>query len=142
VNWGTVTFILKNLVKTNVEWAAVVPFISQRDEQSKQMSKLITEKKLYLEPDVSLSSLSKLVGISSQKTSQVINQYANQNFNDFINFHRIQDAKNLLFDANNMKYTISSIAFDTGFSSLSSFNSAFKKFEGTTPSVYRKNNAK
>jgi AraC-like DNA-binding protein len=36
------------------------------------------------------------------------------------------------------KYTISSIAFDTGFSSLSSFNSAFKKFEGATPSAYRK----
>mgnify|MGYP003700866943 CR=1 FL=1 len=38
----------------------------------------------------------------------------------------------------NHHYTISSVAFDSGFSSLSSFNSAFKRFVGTTPSSYRK----
>ena len=45
----------------------------------------------------------------------------------------------MLEDIRTKNYTISSIAFDVGFSSLSSFNSAFKKFEGTTPSLYRKN---
>ncbi len=60
-------------------------------------------------------------------------------FNDFINYYRIQDAKKMLLDEDNKNYTISSIAFDTGFSSLSSFNSAFKKIEGKTPSSYRKN---
>ncbi len=103
-----------------------------------QISKLIIGDKLYLESDVSLSSISKLIGKSSQKTSEVINQCANQNFNDFINYHRIEDAKKLLLDENRKNFTISSIAFDTGFSSLSSFNSAFKKFEGTTPSSYKK----
>ena len=44
----------------------------------------------------------------------------------------------MLLDTKNEKYTISSIAFDIGFNSLSSFNTAFKKFEGTTPSLYRK----
>ena len=107
-----------------------------------QISKLVIEEKLYLEPDVSLSSLSKLAGKSTQNTSEVINQYAKRNFNDFINYYRIQDAKKLLLDVNSKNFTISSIAFDTGFSSLSSFNSAFKKFEGTTPSSYRKNSSK
>lgn len=103
-----------------------------------EISKLIIDEKLYLESDVSLSKLSKLVGQSTQKTSSVINQYAKRNFNDFINYYRIQDAKKLLSNAENEKFTISSIAFDSGFSSLSSFNSAFKKFEGITPSMYRK----
>ncbi len=103
-----------------------------------QISKLVIEEKLYLESELSLSGLSKRIGKSTQKTSQIINQYAKQNFNDFINYYRIQDAKTKLLDHNNMNYTISSIAFDTGFSSLSSFNSAFKKFEGKTPSAYRK----
>ncbi len=67
----------------------------------------------------------------------VVNQYVKRNFNDCINYHRIQHAKSMLLAKENEKFTISSIAFDTGFSSLSSFNSAFKKNEGITPSVYR-----
>ncbi|MFY0629614.1 MAG: helix-turn-helix transcriptional regulator [Flavobacteriaceae bacterium] len=103
-----------------------------------EISKLIVDEKLYLESDLSLSKLGKLIGQSTQKTSSVINQYAKRNFNDFINYYRIQEAKKTLSNTENKKFTISSIAFDTGFSSLSSFNSAFKKFEGKTPSAYRK----
>lgn len=98
----------------------------------------IVKEQLYLEPDISLTRLSKMLGKSTQQISTVINQYANRNFNDFINYYRIQDAKALLLDPKSEKYTISSIAFDMGFSSLSSFNSAFKKFEGQTPSSFRK----
>ncbi|GAA4271549.1 hypothetical protein GCM10022258_08430 [Aquimarina gracilis] len=105
-----------------------------------QISAMITKEKLYLESELSLSWLSKLIGKSTQKTSEVINQYAKQNFNDYINYYRIQDAKKKLLDQKNKNYTISAIAFDTGFSSLSSFNSAFKKFEGITPSAYKKDN--
>ncbi|MDB4270738.1 helix-turn-helix domain-containing protein [bacterium] len=103
-----------------------------------RISDLVIKDKLYLESDLSLSGLSKLVGKSTQNTSEVINQYAKRNFNDFINFYRIQDAKKMLLDVTTKNYTISTIAFDAGFSTLSSFNSAFKKFEGITPSLYRR----
>jgi AraC-like DNA-binding protein len=83
-----------------------------------KISKLIVDKKLYLESDFSLSKLGKLIGQSTQKTSSVINQYAKQNFNDFINYYRIQDAKTLLVNNESEKFTISSIAFDSGFNSL------------------------
>ncbi len=103
-----------------------------------KLSSLITDHKLYLEPDLSLKRLSKLVGKSPQHISESINQYAKRNFNDFINYHRVQDAKKMLVDTHTQNLTISSIAFDCGFNSLSSFNTAFKKFEETTPSSYRK----
>lgn len=103
-----------------------------------QITKLIVNDKLYLEPNVSLTSISKLIHKSTQKTSEIINQNAKQNFNDFINYYRIQEAKKILVADSSKNLTISAIAFDSGFSSLSSFNSAFKKFEGNTPSVYRK----
>lgn len=103
-----------------------------------KINELVVGNKLYLESDVSLSKLSKESGKSTQLISSVINQYARRNFNDYINYYRIQDAKTLLSSSESEKYTISSIAFDMGFSSLSSFNSAFKKFEGITPSTYRK----
>ncbi|MGK0386909.1 MAG: AraC-like DNA-binding protein [Patiriisocius sp.] len=107
-----------------------------------EIATLIIDEKLYIESDVSLSKLAKLIGQSTQKTSSVINQYAKRNFNDFINYYRIQDAKKLLSNTESEKFTISSIAYDIGFSSLSSFNSAFKKFENTTPSLYRKSQNK
>ncbi|MCL6273354.1 helix-turn-helix domain-containing protein [Muricauda sp. 2012CJ35-5] len=103
-----------------------------------QLVEQVVKGKLYLESDLTLSKLGGLIGKPPQITSGLINQYANRNFNDFVNYYRIQEAKQLLSQMENQKFTISSIAFDTGFSSLSSFNSAFKKFEGMTPSVYRK----
>ncbi len=103
-----------------------------------EISKLVIDKKLYLNSDLSLSKLGKLIGQTAQKTSSVINENAKRNFNDFINYYRIEDAKKMLSKTESEKFTISSIAYDTGFSSLSSFNSAFKKFEGITPSSYRK----
>ncbi|NMH87316.1 helix-turn-helix domain-containing protein [Flavivirga algicola] len=105
-----------------------------------QISKLVAGNKMYIDSNISLSSISKLVGKSTQKTSEVINQYAKQNFNDFINYHRIQEAKKILLQEDREHHTISAIAFDAGFSSLSSFNSAFKKFEGMTPSSFKKSN--
>ncbi|MEM8929134.1 MAG: helix-turn-helix domain-containing protein [Bacteroidota bacterium] len=103
-----------------------------------EVSRLVIGNQLYRESDLSLAKLSMLLGKTTQQLSLVVNEYAQCNFNDYINYHRIQDAKQLLLDAENQKYTISSIAFDVGFSSLSSFNGAFKKFEGTTPSSFRK----
>jgi len=111
---------------------------SMDDGLFEEISKLMAVEKLYLQSDMSLPKLSKMLGRSTQQISSVINQYAQRNFNDFINGYRVQDAKKMLLDVESEKYTISSIAFDTGFSSLSSFNSAFKKFEDTTPSAFRK----
>ena len=101
-----------------------------------RLSHYIETDRLYLQPNLSLADISKLIRGSTQKTSEIINQYAQQNFNDFINQYRIQEAKKMLITHHNL--TISAIAFDVGFNSLSSFNSAFKKFEGITPSAYRK----
>lgn len=104
----------------------------------RKLTSLIEQDRLFLNSDISLSGLSKLVGKTSQKTSELINQYAGKNFNDYINQFRILEAKKLLSSQEGKNYTISSIAFDSGFSSLSSFNTAFKKFVGMTPSAYRK----
>ncbi len=103
------------------------------------LDSLVVTESLYLESNISLSRISERLGKSTQQISSAINEYGKRNFNDYINFYRIQDAKKLLSDIANSKFTISSIAFDVGFNSLSSFNSAFKKFEGTTPSEFRRN---
>lgn len=107
----------------------------------KEIKALLEKNKLFLYNELSLASISKETGYSPKLISSVINQHAKKNFNDFVNHYRIEEAKKLLKLPDSNKYTIASIAFDSGFNSLSSFNSAFKKIEGSTPSQFRKANA-
>lgn len=92
---------------------------------------------MYMSSDISLDKLGELTGYSKHMISASINTYAKMNFNNLINYYRVQKAKEILSNEASSKYTISSIAYDTGFNSLSSFNAAFKKFVKTTPSHYR-----
>ncbi|SNR15820.1 helix-turn-helix domain-containing protein [Tenacibaculum jejuense] len=105
-----------------------------------KISKLIIEEKEFLNPSISLVQISKNIGLTPHKTSSVINQYSKKNFNDFINYQRVNEAKEKLISKDSEHYKISAVAFEVGFNSLSSFNSAFKKFVGVTPSVFRQDN--
>lgn len=98
---------------------------------------LIETKKYYREAEASLKELSQKLNVSTQVLSQVINQKSGKNFNRFINHYRIEYAKELFNSDQHMNNTIASIAFEVGFNSISSFNTAFKKETGQTPQSYR-----
>jgi AraC-like DNA-binding protein len=99
------------------------------------------QEKIYLENKITLSTLSEKLSISTHHLSQVINEKFAKNFYDLINSYRIKEAKEMLKDSNNSALTILDIALETGFNSLSTFNAAFKKNTGLTPSAFRfKNN--
>lgn len=98
---------------------------------------ILEQDDIYMSSDISLDKLGELTGYSKHIISATINTYAQMNFNNLINYYRIQKAKEILSNEASSKFTISSIAYDTGFNSLSSFNAAFKKFAKTTPSHYR-----
>ncbi len=103
-----------------------------------RLTQLFTEEKLYTQPDLKLQTLAERLKISPQELSQIINEKFDQNFSEFVNSFRIEEAKALLVDANHKHLTIVAIANDVGFNSKSAFNSAFKKFTGQTPSEYMK----
>lgn len=102
-----------------------------------RLCKLMKEEKLYLDPELSLSSLSDYVGITSKELSQVINQGHNQNYSQFVARYRIEEAKKLLRAKKYKDYKISSVAYESGFNNLSSFNVAFKKYTNTTAVKFR-----
>lgn len=104
----------------------------------KRLNNVIQTEKPYLRSDLTLPDLAKLVSISTHHLSQIINEKLNQNFFEFINGYRVEEAKNLFATPQRKDYNISHIAFDVGFNSLSAFNAAFKKYTQTTPSQYRK----
>lgn len=92
----------------------------------------------YLDPSLSLYDLSKQLEMSSRELSVLINHNLNQHFFDFINEYRIKKAMKLLSDKQNKKLTVLEILYEVGFNSKSSFNTAFKKHTGNTPTQFRK----
>lgn len=99
---------------------------------------LMKLKKPYLDPTLTLTQLGEELEVSSKELSQAINQIESCNYSQFIAKYRIEEVQKLLKSSSHTKFTIASIAYDCGFSSISSFNTAFKKHTGITASEYRK----
>jgi len=99
---------------------------------------VLDEKKIYNNPELTLSDFAKLVGVHPNHLSQVINSQTKKSFYDLINERRIQDFILRVSLSENKQYTLVSLAFDCGFNSKASFNRNFKKITGKTPSDYLK----
>jgi len=103
-----------------------------------QLEKVLQKEKLYLNSELNIQILAERSEISVHTLSRLINNHHNKNFFDFINYYRIEEAKKILADPNQQKYTIDSIAGQVGFNSRSAFYNAFKRNTDTTPSEYLK----
>lgn len=103
----------------------------------KKLEQLIRLKKIYRDPNLSLSSTAELLGISSCYLSNMVNSIINMSFIDYINKFRVADIKQNLNSYQYHHYTILSVGLEAGFNSKSTFYSAFKKHTGMTPSEYK-----
>lgn len=108
---------------------------SEAEPLVQKLMELLKERKLFLDPDLSLSSLSRDMNISPHKLSQLINDEFCVSFSELINRYRIEDAT-LKLRRTDQKIAV--IAFESGFNTLSAFNAAFKKVTSKTPSEFRK----
>ena len=96
----------------------------------------LLEKKVYLNADLSGYAFSQELGISARQLSEFLHKTYGENFRTFINRLRVDYAKTELLLSPDKK--IIEVAFESGFNSLSVFNSAYKDFTGLTPRQYRK----
>lgn len=108
------------------------------DERTLNLVAFMEQNKPYLDEDLTLQKLAIQVGMPEKELSILINQQIGKHFFDFINEYRIKSAKILLKDQPNL--TVLEVLYQVGFSSKSSFYTAFKKETGVTPSDYRKAN--
>lgn len=104
------------------------------EQIANKLKEVMSKDSLFLEDDLSLRRLSDVIAVSENHISETFSQFLNTNFFQFVNSYRIERAMSLLTSTNK---TISVIAFDVGFNSKSTFNTAFKKTAGTTPTAYR-----
>lgn len=99
---------------------------------------LMTEACLYISQNctkpLTLDDISHHLGVSKSYFSHLFKKYTNMTFIDFLTTERIKRTEFLI---SNPKAHIIDIAFDSGFSSISSFNRAFKKIKGLSPSEFR-----
>lgn len=102
------------------------------------LAKLMEEKKLFLDENISLPQLAEKLDIHPNYLSQVINERFQKNFYDFINSYRIEEFKRLIAIGKNKNKTFFALALDCGFNSKASFNNSFKKITGITPSEFVK----
>ena len=93
--------------------------------------------KPYRDGNLTLPQLARSVSLTPHLLSQLLNEHVGENFAQFVNRHRIEEAKAQLVDPAYQHFTIAAIAEEVGFNSTSAFNAAFKKITGATPSQYR-----
>lgn len=98
----------------------------------------VVTQKMYTNPELTLSGLAKHLQTNNTVLSKVINSGFGQNFNDFINYYRVEDVKQKLQSGSATEVTIMSLAYDAGFNSKATFNRAFKKVTNKNPKDFLK----
>ena len=102
-----------------------------------RMKAYIEEKRCYTNPELKMSDLAEVLGLSSSKLSQVFSLYLKENYYEFINRYRLEEFKRLIDEGEYKKYTLTALSEKCGFKK-SSFFSTFRRVEGMTPTEYMK----
>ncbi len=135
--------ILQKEVFQQNQDAQVKPMVNEKNKIDRELVERIlsfmVERKPYLDPELTLTSLADAVGIPRGQLSQVINDGVGDNFYDFVNKYRVEQVKILMNDPAMKNFNMVGIALEAGFKSKSTFNLIFKRFTGLTPTEFRKN---
>ena len=101
------------------------------------LPKKMEEKKLYLNPRLTIVDIAVVLGTNKTYLSDYLNNTLKVTFHDYVNQFRIKEACMIInnMDAND-KLTMVEVATKSGFNSISSFNRYFSKIEGISPRQY------
>ncbi len=111
--------------------------ISLEECDSKQM--LLMEKIVkYIDKNykrsISLATLAESLDYEYYYFSKLFNRLFSMPFNDYLNIYRFNEACRMLVESD---MPIATIAQESGFQSIRSFNNSFKKLAGVSPCEYR-----
>lgn len=116
--------------------SASVPVPDSADRTiMEKVEQLMSEKKLFVNSDLSMEVLAAELGLDRRHVSSAINVCTNKNFYAYLNEYRVKEAIRLMSDSNDL--TIDAIAFDSGFNDRRTFHRIFKQFTGLTPAAFR-----
>lgn len=146
-------YIIEYILPIFAYWLGLIAYLRERHQQKEieknkqtrgevsdnniqKIIQIMQEKRLYLNPELSLSDLSEAVGLNTGIVSHTLNIGLGQSFNDFVNQYRVEAVKTKFTEGVHVQETLLAIAFDCGFNSKNTFNRAFKKNTGLSPKEY------
>jgi len=115
---------------------------ARKEELINEFEILMHQQGLYRQSGITLEIVAERLNSNRTYLSGMINSHFHTNFTTLINRYRIGEARRLLVSPAYKNYTIEAIANEVGFISKSSFNEAFKKETGLTPSFFQHHTGK
>ena len=85
--------------------------------------------------DITLEDLANIAGYSVCHFSRIFKKYSRTTYINFLNNRRVKAAEFLIIEEN---MSITDVASQVGFASLTTFNRVFKEINGCTPSEFKK----
>ncbi|MEM8926757.1 MAG: helix-turn-helix transcriptional regulator [Bacteroidota bacterium] len=102
-----------------------------------RLQEAMAEKKWFKDSELTLTELANRIEVKPYLLTKCLNTVVDQKFADYINLLRVEELRNLLKQPENKKFTLLSLAYESGFNSKSSFNRAVKKHLGISPNQLR-----
>lgn len=116
--------------------SAVAP--PKSDPLRERLRVLIEDDRVHLDPGLTFDRFVSMMGAPDRAVRRLINQQLGyDHFRTFLNTHRMIEARRRLGDPVHRRDKLITVAMDSGFSSLASFNRVFRDAESCPPSVFR-----
>lgn len=109
--------------------------IPREDAEGQMMNRIIRFVQDHHKEDLTLLQTAKALGYDYHYLSRCFHGIFNMHFSDFVNSYRLETALALLEDSSEQ---VATVALESGFQSVRTFNDFFKEKLGVSPSAYRK----
>lgn len=100
-----------------------------------ELSRHLKQTHAYRQPGLSIERLAEQISWPAARLTAAVKASGSTHFNDYLNAWRIEDVVMTLESGSDS--TLLDIALEAGFGSKTSFNDAFKKHMGVSPSAFR-----
>lgn len=98
------------------------------------LNAMMDETRLFSDHNLTLVRVARRMGVPARQVSNAVNRCTGDNFSRYMNGFRVRYAQKLLHGTD---LPVTEIMLEAGFVSKSSFNGAFRRIVGLTPSQYR-----
>lgn len=132
---ATVLLSFQYLVLSKKSDEIEYPLTIRMKNYKKVIIYLFNERKIFLNPDLTLNMLSLESKIDKLDLEFFFNEYIGKSFQYFVAEYRIANAIKMIADEGD-RYTLEAIGYECGFRCRASFNKYFRLITGMLPSQY------